>query len=101
MARKRRNWHQEDIKAELCKQFGRLNVLSAAWGLCPSAISDTLRRPRNSRRVEKKIAEALKVPAWELWPDRWADNGSPLPRSIHANRNGAVGAVERQKKASA
>ena len=99
MTRKRRNWHLEEIKAELRKHYGSLGVLSESWGLCPSAISDTLRRPRNSMRVERRIAAALGAPLHELWPLRWDSNGAPLPRT--AARNSAVNAAARQKRAAA
>lgn len=101
MARNQRDWHQEDIKAELRKQFGSLGHLSERWGLCSSAISDTLRRPNNSMRVERRIADVLRVPLHELWPARWGTDGSPLRRNIQANRNGAVNAVNRQRKVAA
>jgi Ner family transcriptional regulator len=101
MARKPTGWHAEDIKAELRKRFGGVCKLSERWGLDPSAISNTLRRPFNSMRVERQISDALGVPLHELWPDRWETSGAPLPRSIDMNPNGAGGAGERQKKVAA
>ena len=101
MARKPARWHPEDIKAALRKKFGGLGELSESWGLDRSAISNTLRRPFNSMRVEKRIALALGVPLHELWPNRWRIDGTPYPRSIEMNPNGAVSAGERQKKAAA
>lgn len=101
MAQKLTGWHAEDIKAALRKQFGGLKALSERWGLDPSAISNTLRRPFNSMRVERRISDALGVPLHELWPDRWEAGGAPLRRSIEMNPNGAGGAGERQKKVAA
>lgn len=101
MARKPTGWHAEDIKAALRKRFGGLSELSESWSLDRSAISNTLRRPFNSMRVERRISDVLGVPLHELWPDRWTTGGSPLPRSIEMNPNGAGSAGERQKKVAA
>ena len=101
MAQKQTAWHPEDIKAALRKRFDSLTDLSESWGLHPTAISNTLRRPFNSMRVERRISDALDVPLHELWPDRWDAGGAPLPRSIDMNPNGAGSAGERQKKAAA
>jgi Ner family transcriptional regulator len=101
MARKPGIWHAEDIKAALRIRFGGICELSESWGLDPSAISNTLRRPFYSMRVERRIADALAVPLHELWPDRWKAGGAPLPRSISMNPNGAGSAGERQKKVAA
>lgn len=97
----RSGWHPEDIKAELRKRFGEITRLSQSWGLHRTAITNTLRRPVNSMRTEKRIATALNVPLHELWPERWDAGGAPLPRSIAVNPNGAGSAGERQKKAAA
>jgi Ner family transcriptional regulator len=101
VARKPTGWHAEDIKAALRKRFGGLCALSESWGLHHTAISNTLRRPFNSMRVERRIAAALGRSPHELWPDRWRTDGSPLPRSIDMNPKGGVSAVKRQKKAGA
>lgn len=101
MTRKIDGWHPEDIKAALRKRFGSACDLSERWGLDRSAISAALRRRDNSKRVERRIAEALGVPLHELWPDRWNADGTPLRFSVAANPSGAGSAAERQKKAAA
>ena len=101
MARKPTGWHSEDIKAALRKQFGGLAGLSESWGLHRSAITNTLRRPFNSIRIERRIAAALNMPPHELWPDRWRPDGAPLPRSIAMNPNSAAKAAAREKRAAA
>ena len=101
MAQNLSGWHTEDIKAEIRKKFGSVSNLCANWGLHPSAISNTIRRPFNSMRVERRIGDALGVPLHEIWPDRWKPDGTPLPRSIGMNPNGPYSVAERQKKAAA
>ena len=72
--------HYEDIKAALRKRFGPITLLSLQWGLCRSAIVESLRNPRASQRVELLIANALQKAPHEIWPDRWDISGAPLPR---------------------
>lgn len=100
MARKPIVWHPENIKAELRKQFGSLCHLSESWGLHRTAISNTLHRPMDSKQTEKRIAKALGVPLHVLWPDRWSEEGTPLPRSPVSKHSRGVVPVERQKRAA-
>jgi Ner family transcriptional regulator len=101
MAQKRAGWHREEIKAALRKQFGPISELSTTWGLHPSAITNTLRRPLNSKRVERLIAQALQVSLHELWPDRWSPDGEPLPRFDAVDRSGGLRGLHRQKREAA
>jgi len=102
MAQYRTKWHLEDIKAALRKKFGSLSDLSASWGLDRSAIASALRRPNNSKRVERLISDALQVPLHVLWPDRWLPDGNPLPRRFDVvNRNGGLHGLHRQKREAA
>jgi Ner family transcriptional regulator len=94
-------WHREDIKAELRKQFGNLTTLSVSWGFHRSSISNALERAE-SPRVDQRIAEALKVPLHELWPERWNRDGSRIRRSpIGTNPSPSVPASHRQKSEAA
>ena len=82
MAQKpRKGMHLENIKAELRKKYGPITLLAKSWGLNPNAIIDTLRRPNASKRVEGLIAAALQMRVQDIWPERWDENGVPLPRS--------------------
>jgi Ner family transcriptional regulator len=101
MAQKRHGWHREDIKAELRKKFGPISDLSEAWDLDRSAIASALRRPNNSKRVERLISNALQVPLHELWPDRWSPTGEPLPRFDAAENRQAAESAHRQKREAA
>jgi Ner family transcriptional regulator len=73
--------HREDIKAALRKKHGTLAALAKSWGLAQCAITDTLRDPVASTRVERMIANALGMKVQDIWPDRWDQQGTPLPRS--------------------
>jgi Ner family transcriptional regulator len=72
--------HAEDVKASLRKQFGPITLLSERWGFHRSGISNALRDPAYSVRIERQIAEALGLSPHEIWPDRYAADGTSLPR---------------------
>ena len=36
-------------------------------------------------RMESAIARALGLKTWEIWPERWSEDGNPLPRSGRAD----------------
>lgn len=101
MTRNPRIWHPEDIKAALRKKFGTMAALSLSWGLHRDSVTNVLRRPFNSMKLERRIAEVLEVPLWELWPERWNQDGTAKPRSIEMNRKRAADRPERQKRAAA
>ena len=101
MTRKSAIWHPEKIKAELRIKFGSIGAFSRQLQRHPSMVGNVIRRPLYSRRVEMLIAEALDVPVWELWPDRWRPDGSPLPRSIEMNRRAKTRTPERSKDLAA
>lgn len=73
--------HPERVKAALRERYGTLANVARPWGRHPSAISAVLRNPRYSIPIERLIAAALGVPPCSIWPDRWATNDVPLPRS--------------------
>lgn len=75
-------WHPEDIKAALRKQHGAITHLSVAWGYARGAITNALARPDYSPAIELRIAEALNLSPYALWPDRWTPAGRPRPRSV-------------------
>ena len=75
-------WHVEDIKAELRKRFGSLNLLAERWQLHRGTISAAINRPHYSNPIEKRIAEALDVAPHVIWPDRWHPDGTPKKRAI-------------------
>lgn len=73
--------HREEIKAALRMQRGPITLLSESWGLNRSAITQTLHDPSASTRVERLIADALGMRVQDIWPERWDERGTPLPRS--------------------
>jgi Ner family transcriptional regulator len=73
-------WHLEDIKSEIRKRHGSLRALSIAWGYNRNAVSKALTDARYSTTLEGRIAGALGVEPHVLWPNRWAADGSPVPR---------------------
>ena len=74
-------WHPEEIKSQLRMRFGPITHLSETWGFSRNAITLTLRRHDYSPKVEARIAEVLGVSAHEIWPARWAKDGTSQPRS--------------------
>ena len=86
MARDRRVWHAEDIKAELRKRFRTLAALSRTWGYHQRAVPNALNNPQYSTVIETRIADTLGVEPWRLWPDRWGPDGVPLPRTCGPRR---------------
>lgn len=78
MARKPVGMHIEDIKADLRKQFGTLVAVSRHFGLNPNAVSVVLSQPGHSIPTERKIADLLGRQPYEVWPDRYHADGSPV-----------------------
>ncbi|HHR6443363.1 TPA: helix-turn-helix domain-containing protein [Providencia alcalifaciens] len=69
---KETDWHRADIVAALHKQGLSLSRLSVAAGLSASTLRNALRAPYP--RAEQIIAEAIGVPANEIWPSRYPQN---------------------------
>lgn len=63
------DWHRADIVAALHKRGLSLSQLSVAAGLSASTLRNALRAPYP--RAEQIIAEAIGVPAHEIWPSRY------------------------------
>ncbi|WKV51499.1 helix-turn-helix domain-containing protein [Dickeya fangzhongdai] len=77
------DWHSADIIARLHKRGTTLAAVSRAAGLNSSTLGNALIRPWP--KGELLIAEALGVPAYEIWPSRYFDEQGQLitrtPRS--------------------
>jgi Ner family transcriptional regulator len=93
--------HREDIMAALRKKHGPITHLAMSWGLSRCAITDTLRDPRASTRVERLIAEALGMRVQDIWPERWDKTGTPLPRSSKTRHSRNDPAPHRQNREAA
>lgn len=77
----RTDWHPADIIAALHKRHTTLAALSRKAGLSSSTLANALARPWP--KGEQLIAEALGVPASEIWPNRYFNSqGQLIPRKI-------------------
>lgn len=72
----RAGWHKEDIKAAIRKRGKTLGQLALDADLYESAIRVALITP--SYMAEQVIAAFIEVPAHELWPERYDEEGNPL-----------------------
>lgn len=77
----KQDWHPADVLAALKKRGNSLAALSVANGYHPTAAGKALKRRWPA--LETLIADAIGVPAKEIWPTRY-DAGSPT------NGNGAA-----------
>jgi Ner family transcriptional regulator len=72
------DWHPADVLAALKKRGNSLAALSTAHGYHPTAAGKALKRRWPA--LEGLIAEAIGVPASQIWPSRYDASGSPIPR---------------------
>lgn len=78
--RSKRGWHRELIRAHVRMRGETLTSLARKNGLADDACRDALRTRRPE--AEAVIAMCIGVPASELWPDRYPENGSPTDVDI-------------------
>lgn len=97
----RKGMHREEIMAALRIKYGPITLLSESWGLNRGAINDTLREGGASKRVEQLIAAALEMRVQDIWPERWDENGVPLPRSSGNKTNRPVPGNSSQNRRAA
>lgn len=89
----RKAWHAEDIKAEIRKKGQSLTGLALSAGLNECDCRDVFRNHRPA--AERVIARFIKVPANELWPDRYSRSESstivdtPARGAAHRQNAGA------------
>lgn len=70
--------HRADIVAELHKKGWSLRALSKAHGLSAGTLKTALDAPY--LKAERIIAEAIGIPAEQIWPQRYAKrNFTPVP----------------------
>jgi Ner family transcriptional regulator len=101
MAQLPQGWHRETIKAALVMRYGSIVHLSESWGYHRSSITNVLRDARHNMTLERRIATTLGVLPQVLWPDRWGQDGAPLPRSTEAKPSTRDRAVSCQKARAA
>ena len=73
------DWHPADVLAALKKRGHSLAGLSVTNGYHPTAARKALKQPWPA--MEQIIAAALALTPQEIWPSRYDDRGSPLPRA--------------------
>ena len=66
-------WDKHQIKAEIYRRGQSLTSLEECSGLNKGDCSAALSRP--FLRAERVIAAFLDLPLYELWPDRWDQEG--------------------------
>lgn len=70
-------WGPEVIKAAIRMRGMTLSKLATDAGLSESACRQSLTRG-NSPAGDRAISEFLGVPLYQLWPDRYDENGEPI-----------------------
>lgn len=81
MTRETAGWHAEKIKAELRIRYGSLKAFAESRKIAPSSLSDAITNPMASARVELIVADALGISPFDLWPDRWTEDGRKISRA--------------------
>jgi Ner family transcriptional regulator len=72
------DWHPADVLAALKKRGNSLAALSVANGYHPTAAGKALKRRWPA--LEALIADAIGVPAAEIWPSRYTAEGKANTR---------------------
>jgi Ner family transcriptional regulator len=72
------DWHPADVLAALKKRGLSLAGLSVAHGYHPTAAGKALKKPWPA--LEALIADAIGIPAAQLWPSRYAPGGRSRSR---------------------
>ncbi|MCV0428305.1 MAG: helix-turn-helix domain-containing protein [Roseibium sp.] len=76
-------WDQYSIKAELHRQGMTLAELAKSKGKAPGSFSHVWKRP--TKVAEEAIAQFLKTPKRELFPDRYPKRTARILSSKHEN----------------
>lgn len=79
MAQKPIGMHPEDIKAFICKKWGTLAAFSVAKGRAPATASNAIRQPPYSHPMAQLIAEEMGKTPYDVWPDFYHPDGTPVP----------------------
>lgn len=101
MARKPCGMHVEDIKSEIRKRFGSLSGVSEQIGMARNGISNILSQPGYSISGEQKVAKLLSREPYEIWPDRYHADGTPVSRVVDRQPTSSVPADLRQNGVAA
>lgn len=74
--RKFKDWHRADIKGALEKRGWTFARIARMYGYQITSTPDVLRR--RWPVVERIVADIIGVEPWEIWPNRYDDQGRPL-----------------------
>lgn len=88
MARKPAGMHPEDIRAALRKKFGTMAALSRHLDRHPNTISTVISQPGHSITMEKKICELLEMTPFEVFPERYHADGTPISTRLARTSTG-------------
>lgn len=69
-----KDWHPADIVAALHKRGLTLRKVADQCGVSPPAVIKALRE--RNLPSERRIAEAIGIPAQQIWPSRYNPDGS-------------------------
>lgn len=72
-----RDWHPEDIKAEIRKRGSTVAQLARNSGLSKQALGQCIER-RASERGDQIIAEFLDLKPHQIWPSRYTAKGQRI-----------------------
>lgn len=101
MAQKPRGMHPEDIKACICKKYGTLSAFSVAHGRAPASASNTIRQPSYSHPMAQIIAEEMSKKPYDVWPDFYHPDGTPVPFRIGRSATALPCSAHRQNEVAA
>lgn len=90
MARKPCGMPVKDIKSEIRKRFGSLSGVSDQIGMARNGISNILSQPGYSISGEQKVAKLLGREPYEIWPDRYHADGTPVSRVVDRQPTNSV-----------
>ncbi|MCX7174160.1 MAG: helix-turn-helix domain-containing protein [Proteobacteria bacterium] len=68
------DWHPADVVAALHKRGLTLRKLAERYNISPPAVIKALRE--RNLPSERRIAEAIGIPASDIWPSRYNPDGS-------------------------
>lgn len=84
----RQDWHPADIVAALHKRGLTLRKLAERHNISAPAVIQALRE--RNQPSERRIAEAIGIPAKDIWPSRYNPDGSRTDLRKVTRRSRAV-----------
>ncbi len=93
------DWHPADIVAALRKAGWSFRRLSAHYGLAATSLNNVNKIPWP--KGEKRVAEALGIQPWDIWPSRYAVSADADGTVIGVPNRGRPGRKKANDTASA